>query len=190
MNFISRLLRFMFRQYQVLGSLMRVTKINLLYPGAEIDYQTTIESNCSIVCVNGGKLKISGSTVKAGTNIVADANSVIAIEESFIGRNCVITAKQQVLIKKGCLIAEMVVIRDQDHASGQLSKDSANGAFTVAAIQIGEHVWIAAKATILKGVIIGNNAVIGASAVVTKNIPAGEIWAGVPARFLKHVDEK
>lgn len=180
----------MYQQYQVFCSVLRVTKINLLYPGAEIDYQTTIEKNCSVVCIKGGRLTISKSTVKAGTNIVADVNSVIAIEESFIGRNCVITAKQRVLIKKGCLIAEMVVIRDQDHASGLQSKESGNNAFTMAAIEIGENVWIASKATVLKGVTIGKNSIVAASAVVTKDVPAGEIWAGVPAKFLKYIASK
>ncbi|WP_281421535.1 DapH/DapD/GlmU-related protein [Thermus brevis] len=47
---------------------------------------------------------------------------------------------------------------------------------------IGDGVWIGAHAIILRGVRIGDRAVIAAGAVVTKDVPPGEIWGGVPAR--------
>ena len=53
---------------------------------------------------------------------------------------------------------------------------------------IGNHVFIGAHTTILKGVTIGENSVIGACSVVTKNIPKNEIWAGNPAKFIKALD--
>lgn len=52
-------------------------------------------------------------------------------------------------------------------------------------IVIGNDVWIGARVIILPGVHVGDGAVIGAGAVVTKNIPPYEIWGGNPARFLK-----
>lgn len=54
-----------------------------------------------------------------------------------------------------------------------------------APISIGDDVFIGANAIILKGVNIGARAIIGAGSVVTKNIPADEIWAGNPIRFIK-----
>ncbi len=48
-------------------------------------------------------------------------------------------------------------------------------------IRIGRDVWIGAAVVILPGVTIGDDAIIGAGAVVTKDVPAGEKWAGVPA---------
>jgi acetyltransferase-like isoleucine patch superfamily enzyme len=52
-------------------------------------------------------------------------------------------------------------------------------------IEIGENVYVGTNVLIVKPVSIGDGAVIGAGSVVTKNIPANEVWAGVPAKFIK-----
>jgi len=52
-------------------------------------------------------------------------------------------------------------------------------------VQIGDGVWIGANAFVSPGVAIGDNAVVGANSVVTVDVPAGEIWGGVPARFIR-----
>lgn len=54
-----------------------------------------------------------------------------------------------------------------------------------APVTIGNRVFIGAHAIILKGVTIGDDSVIGAGAVVAKSVPAGEIWGGNPAKFIK-----
>ena len=54
-------------------------------------------------------------------------------------------------------------------------------------VVICDNVFIGAKCIILKGVTIGENSVIGAGSVVTKNVPADQIWAGNPAKFIKNV---
>ena len=54
--------------------------------------------------------------------------------------------------------------------------------YTGADVIIGANVWIGCHVVILPGVTIGDHAIIGAGAVVTKNVPVGETWVGVPAR--------
>jgi len=60
----------------------------------------------------------------------------------------------------------------------------ATSGYEGADITIGTNVWIGAHVTILPGVTIGDGAVIGAGAVVTRSVPPGETWGGVPARPL------
>lgn len=57
-----------------------------------------------------------------------------------------------------------------------------------ASVVINDNVFIGAKCIILKGVTIGENSIVGAGSVVTKSIPANEIWAGNPAKFIRKVD--
>ena len=161
-----------------------------MYPWIEIDFKSKIHSNCSIVCIKGGRLIISNSSILFGTHIFADTGSMLSITDSFVGRNCVITAHEKISIGKGCLIAEMVVIRDQDHVIDLIAGANSRENFCTAPITIEDSVWIGSKATILKGARIGACSVVGASAVVNKNVPAFEVWGGVPAKFIKKVNIK
>ena len=57
-------------------------------------------------------------------------------------------------------------------------------------IQIGKHCWIGANAIILAGVVLGDQCIVGAGAVVTKSYPSGSVLGGVPARLLKQIETK
>lgn len=163
----------------------RICWLRLLYPGLYIDFHSTIEANCNIKCVKGGTLIIRRSAILSGTQIIADANACVIIENAFIGRNCVIAAKNSIHIHKGCLLAEMVVVRDQDHELDITAHTGQRDGFTHAPVIIGENAWIASKATILKGVKVGASAVVAASAVINKDVPEKEVWGGIPGKFLK-----
>ena len=57
-----------------------------------------------------------------------------------------------------------------------------------APIHIGDYVFIGARCIIGKGVTIGDKSIVAAGSVVTRDIPAGEIWGGNPAKFIKKID--
>jgi len=63
------------------------------------------------------------------------------------------------------------------------------GIHVYAPITVGNSVFIGVNAIIMPGVNVGSNSVIGAGSVVTKDVPSGEVWAGVPARRLKTTEE-
>lgn len=70
------------------------------------------------------------------------------------------------------------------------SKVRLNGDYNIKTrpVIVGSRVFIGAHCIIMKGVSIGDGAVIGAGSVVTKDVPANEIWAGNPAKFCKKVE--
>lgn len=134
----------------------------------------------SIACTDGGEIYF-GSNVSLCSNvrIIAQGGRVVIGDNSHIGEGTIITSKQSVTIGQDALIAEYVVIRDQDH---NLESDPVRQAgFTTAPIVIEDNVWLAAKSTVLKGVHIGAGAVVAAHALVNKDIAARAIVAGVPA---------
>lgn len=100
--------------------------------------------------------------------------------------NSAITAALSVSIGDDVLVGSGCMISDTDHHE-LLAVDRKNktGNIKMESIIISKGVFIGARSIILKGSNIGENAVIGAGSVVSGNIPANEIWAGNPARFIR-----
>jgi acetyltransferase-like isoleucine patch superfamily enzyme len=107
--------------------------------------------------------------------------SILIGEGTFIGRGCEFNIRKGITVGKRAAIASGCKFVDHDHdISDPGQMDSRPG--EEAAIAIGDDVWLGANVVVLKGVMIGRSAVVGAGAVVTRSIPGGEIWAGIPAR--------
>lgn len=115
-----------------------------------------------------GKLSI-------GSNVGISATALICNHQISIGNNV--------------LIGGNTVIYDTDFHSLDPSlranplQDRANT--KKAPVVIADNVFIGAHSTILKGVTVGENSIVGACSVVSKNIPSNEIWAGNPAKFIR-----
>jgi acetyltransferase-like isoleucine patch superfamily enzyme len=136
-----------------------------------------------VSCTDGGKL-IIGSNVYLGNNvkIIVQGGDVYIGDNSYIGDGVIIASKEEIKIGADALIAEYVVIRDQDHS---LDADPINKTgFKTAPIVIENNVWLGAKVSVLKGNHIGSGAVIASNAVVTKDVPSRHIFGGVPAKSI------
>ena len=94
---------------------------------------------------------------------------------TIFGHHCTIASRELVEIGADCLIAEMVSIRDHNHAFNRCDVPFRKQGMVCAPVLIGNNVWLGAKVTIAKGVTIGDNVVIGANAVVTRDIPGNSI---------------
>lgn len=102
-----------------------------------------------------------------------------------------ICSSTAVRIGERCLIGADVMICDTDfHPLRPEGRRYRNEQESLSApVEIGNDVFIGARAVILKGVSIGQGSVVGAGSVVTKNIPEGVICAGNPARVLRALTE-
>jgi len=105
-----------------------------------------------------------------------------------IGNN--VTIKSGVQIWDGIEIEDEVMIGPNTTFTNDLYPKSKNRNWTLLKTKVCKGASIGAGSTILPGLTIGEYALIGAGSVVTKNVPAGEIWVGNPARFLKKIDKQ
>lgn len=117
-----------------------------------------------------------------GSYIQVGDNATLSVGNSFINREVKIICNKNITIGDDCIIAMGTVIRDNDGAQHQiLSPDYQNSK----EIKIGNHVWIGENSFILKGVTIGDGAIVAAASVVTKDVPPRCIVAGNPAQIIR-----
>lgn len=102
----------------------------------------------------------------------------------FINSCCCFQDQGGIFIGDDTMIGHQVVLATLNH---DLDPKSRKDMFP-APIKIGKNVWIGAHATLLAGVTIGDNAVIAAGAVVTKDVAANTVAGGVPAKVIKRLD--
>jgi len=105
-------------------------------------------------------------------------------QHSFIGRGTEIDVSEQVTIGDHVLIAPGVFIADHSHNIKAGMMIDVQGC-TSSPVSIADDVWLGANCVVLPGVNIGQGAVIGAGAVVTRDVPQNTVVAGVPARVLR-----
>lgn len=101
----------------------------------------------------------------------------------FINSGCRFQDQGGITIGDDCLIGHNVVIATLNHDVDPSRRADMHPAPVV----LGRNVWVGANATILPGITIGDDAVVGAASVVTKDVPAGTIVAGSPARVVRSV---
>ena len=99
-------------------------------------------------------------------------------DRTYINRRTEIKCQHKVLIGNECAISWDVVIMDTDY-------HSIDGKPSIAEVLIGNHVWIGCRAIILKGVSVGNGAIIAANSVVTKDVLPNTLVGGNPAKVIK-----
>ena len=96
-----------------------------------------------------------------------------------------ISASDEIIIGEGVMIANGVYITDSDWHD---IYDRTQRSKAITPIHIGDNVWLGDRCSILKGVSIGSNSIVAASAVVTKDVPANVVVAGNPAEVVKELD--
>lgn len=104
----------------------------------------------------------------------------------FINACCHFQDHGGVTLGDGCLIGHNVVFATLNHGEAPEER----GVLYPAPIRLGKNVWVGSNSTILQGVTIGDNAIIAAGAVVTKDVAANTIVGGVPAKYIRDIEKQ
>ena len=152
----------------------------------------TIEDGCFIQALSKGGITV-GNNFSLGRNSIIECTGVIRElgEELIIGDNVGIAAnafiamRGKIEIGSNTIFGPNVSIHAENHNFSDIDKPIKLQGATRKGVKIGEDCWIGSKAVILDGVTIGSHSIIGAGAVITKDIPEYCIAGGVPAKVIK-----
>lgn len=171
---VKAVLRFLvFRMFN-LGK-FRCPKLSMIGKGSEI------------YILKNGKIDCSDRII-VDDQVMLFAKGEIKIGKQFgINRFSRIVAHQQITIGDFVTIGQMVSILDHDHQYISDGKNIQLNGYKTAPIKIGNNIWIGDKCTVLKGVTIGDNVVVGANTLVHKDVPPGVVIGGNPFKILKEI---
>jgi acetyltransferase-like isoleucine patch superfamily enzyme len=125
------------------------------------------------------------SWVGHGTKIRAHEGEVHIGAKTVLGQECTISSFQHVSIGRECIVADRVMLIDFDHGVVETERPVREQGIYKRDVRVGHNVWIGYGVSILRGVTVGDNAIIGTSSVVTKDVPDNAVVGGVPARILR-----
>jgi acetyltransferase-like isoleucine patch superfamily enzyme len=149
-----------------IGKNTNIPKIDITWP-----HQVYIGNNCTLedlVYFKFDGINKKGPSIKIGNGC-------------FIGRNSEFNISIGIELGENCLIGSGTKFIDHNHGLEKSSLIKSQKC-KEEVIKIEDDVWIGCNSIVLRGVKIGKGAVIGAGSVITKEIPAYEIWAGLPAK--------
>ena len=142
-----------------------------------------LESKARII----GACSISlGDRVMIRRRVLIAGNGIFEVgSNTTINEEVIIAVTSRITIGENCMIAPRVYILDVDHEFQSRSVPISKQGYVSSPVRIEDDVWIGTQAVILRGVTIGQGAIIGANSVVTKDVQPYSIVGGVPATLIR-----
>lgn len=179
------------------GSKVTIGKGSRIHPEANIhagkDTVISLGEKCSIltraVVRNGKGVEMgNGSSVSSYCNIFPrepgyDGRFIMG-EGSNIGDNTIIDTSDDVIIGKQVALGPFDIVYTHDHDYHSDSFAAWKGGVHTGKVMVEDGAWVGARVTLLPGVTIGKRAIVAAGSVVTKDVAAGDIVGGIPAKSL------
>ncbi|HEX4437640.1 MAG TPA: acyltransferase [Solirubrobacteraceae bacterium] len=146
----------------------------------------------------GVKLEIGrGATLRIGRWAWIGHGCKIRVHEgevsigakTVIGQECTVSAFQRVSIGRECIIADRVMLIDFDHGVTEVERPIRLQGIYKRDVEIGHNVWIGYGACILRGVTVGENSIVGTSAVLTSSFEPNSVITGIPGRVIRMRDK-
>jgi acetyltransferase-like isoleucine patch superfamily enzyme len=123
-----------------------------------------------------------------GTKIRCHEGEVAIGAKTVLGQECTISAYKRVRIGEQCVIADRAMFIDFDHGVVEVERPIRQQGIYKRDVVVGSNCWIGYGACILRGVRVGDNAIVGTNSVVTRDVPANAVVGGVPAKVLRMRD--
>ena len=123
-----------------------------------------------------------------GTKIRCHEGQVEIGPKTVLGQDCTISAYQSVRIGEQCVIADRAMFIDFDHGVVDVELPIRRQGIYKRDVEVGSNCWIGYGACILRGVRVGDNAIVGTNSVVTRDVPANAVVGGVPAKVIRMRD--
>src|SRR4029079_19409249 len=128
------------------------------------------------------------SWIGHGTKIRAHEGEVHIGAKTVMGQECTISSFKHVSIGRECILADRVMLIDFDHGVVEVERPMRLQGIYKREVVVGHNCWIGYGVCVLRGFTIGNNCVLGTSAVITKDVPDNAVVAGVPGRVIRMRD--
>jgi acetyltransferase-like isoleucine patch superfamily enzyme len=120
-----------------------------------------------------------------GSKIRCHEGEVEIGAKTVIGQECTISAYRRVRIGEQCVIADRAMFIDFDHGVVEVERPIRVQGIYTRDVEVGSNVWIGYGACVLRGVRVGDNSIVGTNSVLTKDVPANAVVAGIPARIIR-----
>lgn len=167
------------------SSQIRVVDGARLHLGVGLPSGTSRHDRTLLELARGAELTVLGiASFAHGCRVSVGPDARLTIGRgTHVGNQSRIIVRDRISIGSDCAISWNVLVMDTDQHSIVVPGDAPSA--TVQPVTIGDRVWIGANVIVLKGVEIGDGAVIAAGSVVTRDVPAQALVGGNPARVLR-----
>jgi acetyltransferase-like isoleucine patch superfamily enzyme len=121
---------------------------------------------------HGSKIRVHEGEVSIGAKTV-------------MGQDCTISAYQHISIGRECIIADRVMLIDFDHGVTEVDRPIRLQGIYKRDVRVGHNVWMGFASCVLRGVTVGDNAIVGTNSVCTSDVAANAVVGGLPARLIR-----
>ena len=152
----------------------------------ETDGPVFLGKGLEIQIAKRGKVKFGRFVwIGDGTKIRCHEGEVEIGQKTVIGQEVTISAFKRVVIGEQCVVADRAMFIDFDHGMVEVERPIRVQGIYKRDVVIGANVWVGYGAAFLRGVTVGDNSVVGTSAVVARDVPANTVAGGVPAQIIR-----
>ncbi|TMK41879.1 MAG: acyltransferase [Actinobacteria bacterium] len=166
---------------------VRLARLKLRFRGRlQTDGLAFVGPGVTLQIGRGARLVLGRwSWVGHGCKIRVHEGEVRVGAKTVLGQECTISAYQHVSIGRECILADRVMLIDFDHGVVDVERPIRLQGIYKRDVRVGHNVWIGYGACLLRGITVGDNAIIGSNAVVTRDVPDNAVVGGVPGRVLR-----